>query len=309
MEHSAPFRVANPIIGLVLLLQAGPGCAPNVEGLQQHVVNLEGRTRTYELHVPQGLGSSRPVPLLVALHRLYADGNDMAYMSGFNEVADRESFIVVYPDGPGGQWTFGGGFETDVKLVLAVIEDVAAEHAIDRDRVYLTGASNGGFMTYVLACAETETFTAAAPVMGLMRAALAEESSPAPPLPILIIHGTRDGIVPYNATTFMFKETLSVDKAVAYWVQRNGCDPRPEVEELADRDPDDGTRVTLERYGGGEAPVVLCRVEGGGHTWPGGKEPGLGLTTGPLSRDVAASELIWQFFTESTESSFTEVRR
>ena len=217
-------------------------------------------------------------------------------MSGFNEVADLEGFIVAYPNGSGGRWdTFGGDYRDDVQLVLELIEDVAAAHPIDRERIYLTGASNGGFMTYTLACTAPETFAAAAPVMGLMQATHLEDS-PAPPLPILIIHGTRDPLVPYDSTSFLGADMLTVDEAVAYWVERNGCDPEPAVEPLADRDPDDRTRVTVERYSGGEAPVVLCRVEGGGHTWPGGREPGLGLLTGRMSRDIEASALIWQFF-------------
>ncbi|MHC4429456.1 MAG: extracellular catalytic domain type 1 short-chain-length polyhydroxyalkanoate depolymerase [Planctomycetota bacterium] len=259
-------------------------------------MEVNGRKRSYELHVPEDLAANEPAPLLVALHRLFASGNDMAYMSGFNEIADRERFVVVYPNGPGGRWdTFGGEYRDDVQVVLATIEDVAAAYPIDRDRVYLTGASNGGFMTYILACTVPGTFAAAAPVKGLMQAVLAEDTS-AGPLPILIIHGTRDGLVPYDATKILGTEMLTVDDAVAYWVKRNGCDPSPAVEELADRDPHDRTRVTVERYAGGQAPVMLCRVEGGGHTWPGGREPGLGLMTGRMSRDIEASEMIWRFF-------------
>ena len=286
-------RVVVPIVGLAALLE---GCAPRVDGLERCVLEVDGRKRSYELHVPESLDPGRPVPLLVALHRYLASGNDMAYMSGFNEIADRERFIVVYPNGPGGKWdTFGGDYRDDMEVVLAVIEDVAADCPIDPGRVYLTGVSNGGFMAYVLACAAPETFAAAAPVNGLMRADLAGHSE-APPLPILIVHGTRDGLVPYDAEKFLGVETLTVDEAVAYWVERNGCDPGPAVEQLADRDPDDRTRLTVQRYSGGAAPVVLCRVEGGGHTWPGGREPGLGILTGRMSRDIEASEMIWQFF-------------
>ncbi len=221
----------------------------------------------------------------------------MAFRSGFNAVADREGFMVVYPDAPGGGWnTFVGSFDDEVDMVLAVIDDVASRYAVDRARIYVTGASNGGFMTYAMVCAAPDTFAAAAPVMGLMQAQLAERS-PAPPVPILIMHGTRDGIVGYDAT-WLGRKMLSVDEAVAYWVERNGCAPQPEVEQLEDRDPDDKTRVTMERYDGGAAPVVLYRIEGGGHAWPGGTKPGGAVFTGRMSQDIVASEEIWRFFAE-----------
>ena len=214
-----------------------------------------------------------------------------------HRLGEREGFIVVYPNGSGRHWdTFGGEFADDVRLILAVIDDAAAEHRIDRDRVYVTGASNGAFMTYVLACEAPETFAAAAPVMGLMQESLAQKHPDGPAVPMLIIHGTRDGLAPYNARSVLGEETFTVDEAVKYWVRRNGCNSTPTVVDLADRDPRDGTRVTVERYVGLKAPVELYRVEGGGHTWPGGREPGLGLVTGRISKDIEASDVIWEFF-------------
>ncbi len=300
MERPGRLRRVRPVVGLLLLLlQAAPGCI-TVEGLQRCVLELDGRRRAYELHVPDHLAPDEPVPLLVALHRYLGTARGMAHMTGFNDIADREGFIVAYPNGPGARWdTFGGDYRDDVRVVLAVIEDVAATHSIDRRRVYLTGASNGGFMTYVLACVEPGAFAAVAPVKGLMPHDLIEQGSPAAPLPIMIVHGTRDPLVPYDATSVLGEAMLSVDQAVEHWVQRNGCEPHPVVETLPDRDPDDRTRVTVERYAGSATPVVLVRVEGGGHTWPGGHEPGLGILTGRMSRDIEASELIWQFFDET----------
>jgi polyhydroxybutyrate depolymerase len=268
-----------------------------VAGLQRRTLELEGQAYGYELHVPDNLDPQEPVPLLLVLHRLFESGQAMAYMTSFNEIADREGFIVAYPNALGGSWdTFGGDVHDDVRFVLAVIEEVASVHPIDRDRIYVTGASNGGFMTHVLACAAPATFAAVAPVKGLLPAAIAKEAASGPPMPILIIHGTKDGLVPYNAKSVLGQETLNVDEAVAYWAARNGCDPTPAAEELEDRDPRDRTRVTVERYAGGDAPVVLYRVEGGGHTWPGGREPSLGILTGRMSRDFEASEVIWTFF-------------
>ncbi|MHC4427100.1 MAG: extracellular catalytic domain type 1 short-chain-length polyhydroxyalkanoate depolymerase [Planctomycetota bacterium] len=295
-RFKGPF-IALGLVGLSLALAAAAGCAPRVAGLQRRTLELEGQAYQFELHVPETLDPLKPVPLLIVLHRLFESGQAMAYMTSFNLIADREGFIVAYPNALGGSWdTFGGDFHDDVRFVLAVIEKVASVHSIDRDRIYVTGASNGGFMTHVLACAAPETFAAVAPVKGLLPAAIAREAATGPPMPILIIHGTKDGLVPYDARSVLGHETLNVDDAVAYWAARNGCNPTPAVEELEDRDPGDRTRVTVERYGGGDAPVVLYRVEGGGHTWPGGREPSLGILTGRMSRDLTASDVIWEFF-------------
>jgi polyhydroxybutyrate depolymerase len=296
-------------IGLSLVLAAAAGCAPRVAGLQRRPLEFEGRAYRYELHVPQDLAAQEPVPLLLVLHRWLESGQAMAYMTSFNDIADREGFIVAYPNAAGGTWdTFGGQYQDDIGFVLAVIEAVAAAHAIDRGRIYLTGASNGGFMTHVLACAAPGTFAAAAPVKGLMPARLAEAHPSGPPVPILIIHGTNDGVVPYDARSVVGAKTLTVDGGVAYWAARNGCDPVPVVEELEDRDPGDKTRVTVERYAGGAAPVVLYRVEGGGHTWPGGREPSLGIVTGRMSHDIEASEVIWAFFSAHRRDDVPPVR-
>jgi polyhydroxybutyrate depolymerase len=289
--------MAMRLAALSLILTAATGCAPRVAGLRRLPLEFEGRACHYELHVPESLAPREPVPLLLALHRWLESGQAMAYMTRFNEIADREGFIVAYPNAAGGSWdTFGGEYRDDVRFVLAVIEAVAAAHPVDRGRIYVTGASNGGFMTHLLACTEPDTFAAAAPVKGLMPAALAEEHPSGPPMPILIIHGTRDGVVPYDARRVLGARTLTVDEGVAYWAARNGCDPAPVVEQLEDRDPGDKTRVTVDRYPGGAAPVVLYRVEGAGHTWPGGREPSLGVFTGRMSHDIEASEVIWEFF-------------
>ncbi|MHC5006050.1 MAG: CE1 family esterase, partial [Planctomycetota bacterium] len=196
---NVPFTTLT-LVGLLLVPAAAVGCAPRVAGLQRRSLEVERQAYHYELHIPEALDPQEPVPLLLVLHRLFESGQAMAYMTSFNLIADREGFIVAYPNALGGSWdTFGGDFHDDIRFVLAVIEEVAAAHPIDRDRIYVTGASNGGFMTHVLACAAPETFAAVAPVKGLLPAEIARDAVTGPPMPILIIHGTRDGLVPYDA--------------------------------------------------------------------------------------------------------------
>ena len=93
-------------------------------------------------------------------------------------------------------------------------------------------------------------------------------------------------------------------RTIKFWVTRNGCRPEPEIRYVADRAPTDGTRIRVEKYIGGEAPVVLAAVEGGGHTWPGGFLGPYALELrgrlGRESRDINSVELLWAFLSKQT---------
>ncbi|MEM8885022.1 MAG: PHB depolymerase family esterase [Planctomycetota bacterium] len=276
---------------LPLLLLAG--CISRPDGLQPVEFGPEGSRRGYELYVPREV--REPAPLVVALHRFTENGRIMAWMTDFQSIADREGFVVIYPDGPGRRFEFLDSEDRDdVRLVLDAIEDVAERISIDRTRVYVTGASNGGFLAHRLACLEPETFAAAAPVMALMTEELAR--SRGAPVPILIIHGTADRIVkPDRRDQFGGKRLrlLPIDETVAYWVQRNGAG-EPVRTEMPDREAD-GTHTVLDQHPGA-AEVRYYAVVGGGHTWPGGQERAPGFIAGPIGRDFSASEEIWAFF-------------
>jgi polyhydroxybutyrate depolymerase len=284
---------------IVPLLLLG-ACTAHVAELQEREFRLDGARRTYRLYVPTS--ARRPAPVVIALHRFMEDGALMAKLTGLNEVADREGFVAVYPDGPWHRFEAWDSTERDdVALVLAVLEDVAAQVRIDRRRVYLTGASNGGFLTHRLACLRPDVFAAAAPVMALMPRDVATRVPDGAPVPILIIHGTKDRIVREQAELAVpFKKyaVLPMEETVRYWVRRNRSRPRPVTIEYPDRDPEDGTRVVLHRYPAQEdgAETLFFRVRGGGHTWPGGNERAPGFIVGKTSRDLSASEVIWAFF-------------
>ncbi|MHC4955725.1 MAG: extracellular catalytic domain type 1 short-chain-length polyhydroxyalkanoate depolymerase [Planctomycetota bacterium] len=284
----------------LVLLVALAGCTPHLTELSERDFRVDGARRTYELYVPAS--APRPAPLVVALHRLLESGSVMATLTGFNKVADREGFVVVYPNGP---WRRFEAFESDsrddVALVLAVIEDVARQVPVDRRRIYVTGASNGGFLTHRMACLKPRVFAAAAPVMALMPGQLAERVPDGEPVPMLIIHGTRDGIVPEDDTSvFAGKkyDVLPMEETIDYWVRRNRALTQATMRELPDRDPKDGTRVEVRRHAAqqGGAEVVYYRVLGGGHTWPGGVEPTPAFIVGTKSKEFSASEVIWEFF-------------
>jgi polyhydroxybutyrate depolymerase len=274
----------------ILLLAA---CASRPEGLEQKEVGPRGSIKSYELYVPKAL--NKPVPLVVALHRFTESGAIMAWMTGFNRLADREGFIVLYPNGPGRRFQFlDDGPRDDAQVVMSMIEDVATLHPVDRSRIYLTGASNGGFLTFRMACLYPETFAAAAPVMALMPRELADREGA--PVPLLVIHGTGDTIVKEQAENLFggqrFK-VLPMKETLAYWVKRNGAGEA--TMRLLPEGEEDGTTTELHVHPGA-AEVRYYRVRKGGHTWPGGRERAPRFIVGRTARDWSATEEIWRFF-------------
>jgi polyhydroxybutyrate depolymerase len=272
-------------------------CASQPTGFRHKEFGKQGSIRSYELYLPAS--APNPAPLVVALHRFTESGSIMARLTGFNDLADQEGFVVLYPNGPGRRFEFLADEDRDDgQLILRMIEDVAVSVAIDRKRIYLTGASNGGFLTHRMACLFPETFAAAAPVMALMPAELAETEGP--PMPMLVIHGTADRIVGADAQKLFggrFFAVLPMRKTLEYWIRRNGARKKAVVTELPDVDPQDKTRTRRHEYRGA-APVQYLEVEGGGHTWPGGKERAPRFIVGRLARDFSATEEIWKFFRE-----------
>lgn len=284
------------LAALVLVAQAG--AAPPV-GDSAGRVGSESRERTYLLHVPPAVEEGWPLPLVVALHGGGGTGARLAWRIGLSELADREGFVAVYPDGIRGRWNDGRlGRERpdDVAFVRAVARRVREQVRVDPTRVYVLGRSNGGAMAQRLGCELAGSLAAIASVSGPMPSPIAPGCRRGLPLGVLLLHGTADPIVPWGGgivRTELGGEVLSPRATAGLWSRRAGC--RRLVEALLpDRDPADGTRVREQTALGcrGGVAVTLYAIEGGGHGWPGG----LGPHAGPLSRDLDATEAIWDFF-------------
>jgi polyhydroxybutyrate depolymerase len=282
---------------------------PQPFGPGDHTCTLEvgGRTRSYLVHVPPKYDPEKPTPLVLAFHGGMTNGAIMALASGLSEKADKEDFIVVYPNGTGKGnlllvWN-SGGFEKsfaeklpdDVAFVGAILDELPKLVHVDPKRVYATGISNGGMMCYRLAAELSQRIAAIAPVSGTLSVA---KSRPRRPVPVMHFHGTEDKLVPFQGPdvwTSKFLAFKSVEETIRIWARINGCLKKPKTIELPDK-VDDGTTVRQELYGPGKdgAEVVLFTIKGGGHTWPGREwpVPWLGKTT----RDISANDLMWEFF-------------
>jgi polyhydroxybutyrate depolymerase len=273
-----------------------------------------GLERTYTVHISSSYDKTTPTALLIVLHGGGGSGQGMNALTHFNTIADREKFIVVYPDGYENNWNDGRDVQRyyaqkqnidDVGFISALIDHLSQEFNVDAKRIYVTGISNGAMMSNRLGCELAQKLAAIAPVAGSIPVNIAPTCAPSRPLSVLIINGTEDPLVPWaggevHLGPLEFGEVLSVENTVKFWVTNDKCASPPIVTQLPDKDPSDGTTVRTETYGGCQdnTEVVLYAVEGGGHTWPGGLQYAPEWRIGRTSRDFDASEVIWQFFKE-----------
>lgn len=273
-----------------------------------------GLERTYRIHVPAARDGGRSVPLLIALHGGGGTGEKMERLAlgGLTALAERAGFVVVYPDGIEKHWNDGRAKVKyrahrekidDVGFIAALIDRLAQEHGIDRQRVYVTGISNGGMMSNRLACELADKIAGIAPVAANMPADLVSMCAPSRPISVLMMGGVDDPMMPWagGEAHFLrrkFGQVLSAMDTIKFWAAHNRCSAAPTVAWEADADREDGTRVRKETYHGCRdgVEVVLYAIEGGGHTWPGGYQYLPKMVVGKTSRDMDANEVIWRFF-------------
>lgn len=256
-----------------------------------------GVQREYLLYVPRSYAPSRPSPLVISMHGAAGWPVLQAEMSGWNEVAEKEGFIVVYPAGMSGlgprTWGVSRGprLMRDVRYIADLIDKLEATYNIDRERIYANGLSNGGGMAFVLSCTLANRIAA----VGMVGAAQTLPWSwcrSDRAVPMIAFHGTDDPAALYEGgkswvATFPFP---AVRKWTEQWSRRNRCAPQP-IESRAAKN------VTRTEYVNCAAPVVLYTIHGGGHTWPGGK-PLPEWFMGATSNEIEASPEMWRFFRE-----------
>ncbi|UCF31848.1 MAG: dienelactone hydrolase family protein [bacterium] len=279
-----------------------------IKGSFQH----DGRKRTYRLRLPPSFAGGETIPLVLVLHGGGGTARAMVKLSHFHKVADREGFMAVFPDGFRRHWNDGRIIDDypahrqgvdDVGFLSRLISTLTKEWGADPERVYVTGASNGGMMALRLACEVNDRLAAAAPVIAALPLDLSDSCRPARPLPILMINGSEDGLVPWEGGHVRFGRRrigtiLSVPETLSRWVRNNGCLGPVQETDLPDADPGDKTRITRYDYTGCRdgKEVSLLEVNGGGHTWPGGFQYAPRAIVGRTSRDMDAAEVIWDFF-------------
>lgn len=251
--------------------------------------------RTYRLYIPTTYNPSFPSPLLLNLHGYGSNNLEQELYGDFRPIADTAGFIVALPNGTldalnNRFWnTFGGSGVDDIGFLSALIDTISEHYYIDINRIYTTGMSNGGFMSYELACSLSDRITAIASVAGSMVWTHLNSCSPLHPMPLMHIHGTADGTIPYNGSILY----VPVETLVNHWVQFNNCSPTPIITPVPDIDTTDGCTAEKHLFEGGDmgSTVELYKIIDGGHSWPGAP-----ININITNMDFSASKVIWQFF-------------
>jgi len=274
-------------------------------GTAVRTVEVENTHRTYWLHIPPSYDKTKLIPLVLVFHGGEGQPQQIERHTGFSDLADRDGFIVAYPEGIDKHWNDGrenAPQVDDVEFVSALIEDIARSFNVDRKRIYATGISNGGMFSQRLACELSGTIAAIASVAASMPDALAVRCKPARPISVLMINGTDDPLIPYGGgalpRTTVGGKVLSTPDTIKFWVDHNKCSQKPTSMLLPDQDQQDDTRVRRENYTqcASGVGVELDAVEGGGHTLPGTRQYLPERLIGKTSREINGSETIWSFF-------------
>lgn len=275
--------------------------------LNRSTLKHGGAAREYWWMTPPGVRGN--APLVVVLHGGGGRALQIARYTGFSALARSGGFSVVYPQGVRRRWNDGRKVNNrtrtdDVGFLRRVVRTVIAQSGrIDPRRVFFTGISNGGFMAMRMACDAGNLVAGIAAVTAQFNGPLSRRCRASRPVPVLLMNGTEDPLVPYGGGAiggrfFSRGTAASTDATIAFWRRRNGCLPSGYTVRLPDNDRTDGVTTLRTRWISCKsgAPVVLYKLVGGGHTWPG-KRPYLpARVIGRTSRDFDGTRVIWQFF-------------
>lgn len=251
--------------------------AASSETLNQKLMH-DGKERTFRLTVPEASGD-KALPLVIGLHYYPGSGRGFENLTGFSVLAEREGFLIAYPDGLNDAFNalMCCGNEDDVGFIRAMIDKIGSEHKVDRKRIYATGISNGGDMTYRLAAELPGVFAAIAPVSGGMTGDWMQKKTgnlPTEPVSLITFIGARD------------RYAKAFTAGTRFWLEKLACTTEASTVE--------GTNIELRQggcAGGGAANIYV--LPDMGHAWPGGVDAGsLAFPSSPLK----ATELIWAFF-------------
>ena len=246
--------------------------------------------RTYITYIPALYNPNNPTPLVFNLHGRTGTASAAMWHADFRDIADTANFIIVHPQGLLDSnlvthWNYGQTIVDDIGFLNSLYSHLVSNYNIDVNRVYSVGMSNGGAMSYYLACDMSDKIAAIASVTGAMTQYQHLVCSPTHPTPIMEIHGTNDAIVPFS----------SIIPGIEYWISYNNCNINPDTTQIPDLVLGDMSTVEHIVYNNGDNGVTteLFKVINGEHSWPGSNFP-----SGITNYDIDASVEIWRFFSK-----------
>ena len=275
------------------------------EIIESFEFNDNGQIRDYYFYRPNSIQDNDNAPLVFVLHGYSGSAGGIMGYSGMNQIASEHGFAVCYPQGLSDQsgynfWNVGYEFHQnqtvdDVAFLSSLANYLQDEYSLSAENTFSTGMSNGGDMSYMLACQANDVFRAIAPVAGCMMEEI-YNTCDSSPVPVLEIHGTNDNVTLWDGdmqNNDGWGAYYSIEDGIDLWVQNNECMHSEDIF-LPNTNMSDGSYVINHRYSGciDNAEVWLYEVVGGGHDWPGSNG----------NMDINASEEIWNFFSQYTYS-------
>lgn len=256
-----------------------------------------GEERSYDLYIPKHYNRSKPASLVISLHGYSSKPSDMIYTTRWNDLADSEGFIAVYPLAHGSPtyWRTTGttyaseSAQMDVQFISDIITQLEKTYTIDPARIYVNGMSNGGGMTIVLACHLADRLAAVGSVAGAYSYP-SDLCTPSRPIPLIAFHGTTDPTIPYAGGMAFGFNYPSVTQFMKNWAAANQCSENGSSLQEGEISSVSYTKCAQN------ADVVLYTINGGGHTWPGDQPSPTESVWGYTSQQIDATQLMWQFF-------------
>ena len=318
----------------------------------KETITVDDLNRNFTVRLPQGYDPQRHYPVVILLHGMNQDADDMERLTQFDQLADKDGIIAVYPIAAHGRWNVGvhppahrqmlgpgggrrrggygypgggypgggypgggGGYPgggrpqpqepredkrpapaDDIAFFNQTLDQLGKKFSVDTSRIYAAGLSEGGMMTLRVGCALGDRIAAIATVGAAMPKTMI--CLPSRPVPLVMINGTSDPVVPYGGGTEHNLElpVISVEDSAKAWAKIARCTEKPEKSKLLERKKG-GMETKVDTYTGCQqnAQVVLYSVKGGGNTWPGGEQYEVEKTVGKTSQDLNANEVIWSF--------------
>ncbi len=238
------------------------------ENTNAQIIIHNEQTREYVLYIPESYDGNSAVPVIINFHGFGGNATDFMNETNMRALADKEGFIIIYPQGsclngsshwnpslPGGD---NKSTADDYGFIDVLINEIAANYNINQKRIYACGYSNGGMFAYGLAQNKSNLIAAIGSVSGAM---IETTPNPTRPIPLINIHGTNDGVLPYEGSN----DYSSIESTLNYWINFNETERSPTI----DRNASNGLTIEKYTYGNGKNNVSIehYKVINGEHVW------------------------------------------